>query len=698
MKKTLLIFALYFLVVSIYTYPLILKMGNSTYGYSGDNLGAMHYLWWWKYTFINHLDIRNSFFEQSPFGFRADSETGSVFYFWPLKFLTLISNEVTAYNLVLLLSFPLAALAMYLLVKFFLSRLIYGGEKENGRTIFLISLWAGFAFSFSPYHFWKAYNHLDLALIWSLPLAFLFLFQLLDEAKNSSFRLRTIFLSSFFSSATILTNFYYGFFLLISYAIIYPIFYIIYRPKFKALFVSAVLTIVFTLIAVIPFMTPTVIDAYINKGTGQSAARVANYDRPLLDVVSLSARPWDYLIPSQDNPILGFLSAPLYKWVSQHGKDFKVISGPIHERTIFLGFTSVFITLLGLVLLFKRKDFREKHGKSLFTLLLIIFSLFLISMPPYIFVKGKFTIYLPSYFLYLAAPMFRTYSRLGIFILMFIILSASLVLKYLFRSSSKVKITIYFFLLLTFSLLEFANVPPSKVIDLKEPKSFEYVGQQPGDFSFIVYPKEFNVAELLGFQSQFKKGFLNFHSQSEYYKLWSYLEDYRNPRTYSILSSLGVKYVVFQKKLIFDKSNPVDDLWYTRALKNPLGQLPGGVILEKDFDDSSVYRVTANPVGFVVFGKNPTRIFPKNPLTISEPSLRVYLANVRDTLGVKFKIKLKDINGMGLTYSQISGENVIVTKNPNGTGINFENERGFIDIFLNEKNLIIGSISIEEIK
>lgn len=698
MKKILFVFSFYFLAASIYTYPLVLKMGHSIYGYSGDNFGAMHYLWWWKYTFLNHLDIRNSFLEQTPFGFKIDSETGSVFYLWPLKILTLIFNEVIAYNLVLVLSFPMAALSMYLLVKFILSSFIDEGKEHKERIIFWISLWSGFVLSFSPYHFWKSYNHLDLALFWSLPLAFLFLFQMLQEAKNYNFRLRTIFLSSLFTAVTILTNFYYGFFLFISYALVYPIYYIIYRPKFKALFVSAILTVVFTLIAVTPFMIPTVIDAYINKGVGQSAARAANYDRPLLDVVSLSARPWDYLIPSQDNPVFGTLSVNFYKWILRQGKDFKVISGPVHERTIFLGFTSIFLTLAGIVFLIFKKGFRRKYGKLLVTLIAVSSILILISFPPYIFIKGKFTIYLPSYFLYLAAPMFRTYSRIGIFVLMFTILSSTIVLKYLFKNLSRVKLTSYFLLLSSFSILEFANIPPSKVIDLKEPKSFEYIGQQPGDFSFIVYPKEFNVAELLGFQSQFKKGFLNFHSQSEYYKLWPYLQDFRNPGTYQFLSSLGVRYAVFQKKLIFDKPNPVDDLWYTRALRSPLGELPGGVVLEKDFDDSSVYRITADPVGFVIFGKEQTDFFPKTSYPLSDPILRFYLINIRQELGVNFSIKVRDLKGNEITYLKAHGDNVGVSQGTKRLVFSLKKDRGLIEIPGVEKNTVIGSVLVEEIK
>jgi len=696
-KREFLVVCLTYLVLSvIYTFPLILKLGSSIYGYAGDNLGAIRYLWWWKFTFLNHLDIRNSYLEQAPFGFRIDSETGSVFYSWPLKVLTLLFDQLTAYNIVLLLSFPVAALSMYLLTRFVLTNFL-NDDSRNKVIIFWISLWSGFVFSFSPYHFWKAYNHLDLALIWPFPLAVLFLLKSLKEAKVSAISTRTVLLCSVFTAVTVLTNFYYGFFLLLSFVLVYSFFFIVYRPKFKTVFISAILNFLVTLLLVIPFIAPTVLDAYVNKGAGESAARVANYDRPLLDVVSLSARPWDYLIPSQDNPLLGNISKIFYKWIRDQGGDFKVISGPVHERTIFLGYVSILLVILGVVLLILKKEFREKYGKFLTTLLLIILLLVLISMPPYIFLKGKFTVYLPSYLLYKLAPMFRTYSRLGIFVLMFVIIYSSIILNYLSRNLSRIKLASYFLLLTSFSALEFANVPPSKVVDLKEPQAFDYIGKQPGSFSFIVYPKEFNVAELLAFQPKFQKGFLNFHSQSPYYKLWDYLSNFHDPKVPRLLSSLGVKYVAFQKKLVFAEPNPVDDLWYTRALRDPIGGLPPGFVLERDYVDSAVYSVNADPIGFIVIADGKTDVFPKSPYTLKEDVFRIYLADVKNVPSVDLMMKIIGTDGKEVPFTSVSGENVSIQHEGVTIKFGLNREMGFIDITGVKKGTVISSIDVEAI-
>lgn len=697
MRRSFVVVGLYSLITFVYTYPLIFKLGGSIYGFAGDNLGAMHYLWWWKYTFLNHLDLRNSFLEQAPFGFKIDSETGSVLYYWPLKILTLIFNEVVSYNLILWLSFPLAALAMYFLTKRFL-KIFTAGQRESRLSVELISFWAGLVFSFSPYHFWKSYNHLDLALIWTFPLAVLFLLQSLENPSSVFLKNKKIFLSALFMAITILSNFYSGFFLLLC-ALLLTIFYgLVEKGRVKNILLILFLNFLVTFLLVIPFIGPTVYDAYIKKGVGQSAARVANYNRPLLDVVSLSARPWDYVIPSQDNPLFGSFSKRFYQWVVTQGRDFKVVSGPVHERTIFLGFVSIFLLLFNAILLIRSADFRRQYGRISIILWLVFVSLFLLSMPPYIFVKGRFTVYLPSFLLFKVLPVFRTYSRLGIFVLLFAILLSSTVLSYLGRNYSKKRLVTLFLLLVALSSLEFANIPPSKVTELRQPRALEYLGSKKEDLNFVVYPKEFNVAELLVFQPKFQKGFLNFHSQSEYYKLWDFLADFRNPKTYALLSSLGIKYVVFQKKLIFNVPNPVDDLWYTRALNSSLGTLPPGLDLEKDYEDSSVYKVTAEPVGFIVAAKNRVDAFSKDPFTVGGSRLRVYFANLDSESSASLNLNLTIANIGNNTNLEASGENIswrIVDRRDEDVSlfIVLEKEEGFLDISIpNAKSVEIKSL------
>lgn len=614
MKKYFFVLLLYLIIAVVYTYPLAFKLGSSIYGYAGDNLGAIHYFWWWKYATLQNLDVRDSFLEQAPFGYRIDSEPGSVFYYWPLKILTLVSDAASAYNILLLLSFPLSALAFYLLAKWVTSNQI-------------ISFWAGFAYSFSPYHFWKAYNHLDLSFLWGPPLALFFLLKLVQDLRQDRRFWRNAIFTSLALAGTILTNLYYGYFLLLTLALVFLFSFIFFRLNLKKFIISGLAVLILSFSVSFPFLFASVKNALLEKGKGESLARQVSYQRPVLDLVSLSARPWDYLMPSQDNPWLGTLAKKFYAWVVTKGADFKVVSGPVHERTIFLGFVSLAGLLLAVSLLFRSKEFRKNYGRPTVILILSSLSLFVISMPPYIFLKGT-TFYLPGYFLYQIAPTFRTYSRLGIFVLMLVVLTASLAASYLSKKLVGKLLITFYLLLFIFSAFEFANIPPSKVEALKMPQGLDYISKQTGDFNFVVYPKEFNVADLLVFQPQFKKGFLNFHSQSPYYKLWEDLGDFRNPKAVEFLSALGIEYAVFQKELIFPTPNPVDDLWYTRALRGDLGTLNAWFKPVADFKDSAVFQVKAPPVGLVVVNEGRIDIFPKGSWLWQRGENKIYFRNL----------------------------------------------------------------------
>ncbi len=183
-----------------FTWPLILKLSNGTYGYAGDSLGAIHYFWWWKQALLSGLNPRDSFLEETPFGITMDSESGAVLYYLPVKLLTLLTDAVTGYNLVLLLSFPVSALAMYWLA-----------YKITGNKV--ASSIASLIYGFSPYHAWKAYNHLDLALTWPLPLYALTLWNIIKDPLSKWAVLIKGGLAGLALAACTLTNFYYGYFM-----------------------------------------------------------------------------------------------------------------------------------------------------------------------------------------------------------------------------------------------------------------------------------------------------------------------------------------------------------------------------------------------------------------------------------------------------------------------------------------------------
>ena len=146
--------------------------------------------------------------------------------------------------------------------------------------------------------------------------------------------------------------------------------------------------------------------------------------------------------------------------------------------------------------------------------------------------------------------------------------------------------------------MEFSNIPPFRVTDFsKIPEAYAWLKEQPGDFTIMEYPKNFNLAEGELFQRLHGKKLANWYSTSSYYQMWPAVEDLDNPESYEILVSLGVKYLVLHRTLPFDIPNPVDELWWARAYKEPIkyDNLPGEAFLTRSFPGEDVLENRADP-------------------------------------------------------------------------------------------------------
>lgn len=706
MKKLLLaIFLIYFLLATFFTAPLVFKMSSSTYGYAGDNFGAIHYFWWWKKSRLLGADHRDSFLEEAPFGVRVDRESGAAFYYLPLKFLTLITDEVLAYNLVLLLSFPAAALSMFFLV--------YSLTK-NAAAGFV----AGLIYSFSPYHFWKAYNHLDLALIWPLPLYVWALVRLIKEKAPAAAVVASeplgLLQPEGFKSAlligvtfamVVLTNFYYGYFMILFTLIFLPFFWlgIILRKGRSGLrfllyhFITLSLSALISLIITLPFTYQILAEARRPGGEeGISLFKQEAFRRPLDNLISLSARPWDYLIPSQDNPLFGAYVPRLYQWIQTKSEDFKTISAPPHERTIYLGWLSIVFSLAAVYLCLKSRLFREKYGRTVSVLAATTLVLAFISLPPFVIVKNIQT-NLPAFYLYRFFPMFRAYARLGVVVLLGLALLASFSLAHFLNYKNRRPKTVIFFtgLLTALVLLEFANIPSPKVVDFSvTPKAYAWLAGQPGEKIILEWPPSFNVAEGFLWQRVHQKGLANWSSQSPYYPLWQSLPDLYLPTVSRKLAGLGVDYVLVHKELLFPQPNPVDDLWYTRAVKDPerYQTAPAGMSLVLGSPEITVLAVNKdNPAKILTitnrWQKIDTRLlggsrwpwfggdnhFYFYNLLEEKKEVRVFL---NYSLTAKDQRKLKNISFNGQTRP-LTGDNSVLVLKPGENDLWFRLDKDY---------------------
>lgn len=662
-KFLVLIILLYTAITIAFTWPLVLKPSTSIYGYSGDSFGAIHYVWWWKYTLINKLPFYNSFMEEAPFGVHFDQESGAIAYFLPIKAIAYVTNPVFAYNFLLFTSFPLAGLAMFLLAY----------EITKSRAA---SFWAGLVFAFSPYHFWKSYNHLDFAMIAGIPLFVLAIIKADREEKLKS-KIKQGLLAGLWLGILGLTNLYYAYFagLFLALWLVTKLCSSVFRKKtmlfVRENFLPFLAVFVLSVALIVPFNIKSFIDAR-KSNPEASPTRQETYNRPLLNLVSLSARPWDHFIPSPDHPIFGKYNDSFYNWIRARSSNPIWFGAEPHERTVFLGFATMALLLLTALLALKKKITNIGHISLMRHIGPIALGLAFISLPPYLYFKG-IEIPLTTTFLHKIFPMFRTYTRLGIFVQLCTILIATIGLSLFIQKASLKKKAVILFLLCAFSLFEFLNIPPLRVTDFSVlPSEYQWLKEQPKNIIVMHYPKSFSVADELLMQTIHEHSFANYHVQSYYYGLWNAIEyfdiDYRVPEK---LAALGIDYAFVHKKLLFDKPNLIDSLWYTRALPNtstfnPQKLMPG-FKLEKNFEKTTILKIdVSEPPIIGIFTKKPEGLKEDWPtgrsLTFTKGDNRIYLENLIEKANPKeIKILLK-FKGSGVDKISFNGDLLDATK------------------------------------
>ena len=190
------IFSFFILLGFIATLPLIFKMGTHIYG-GGDSLGTVWGFWWFKYASINNISSSFCPLIVAPFGFDFSQLPFSLLSDRIFPLLTLPTNEIFAYNFYVLISFPLSAVTMYYLVRYF---------TADSRA----SMLAGIIYGFCPYHFIHAYQHFYLANIQWIPLYILSLFKLNEERSYKS-----ALFCAFAFSLVFFSSYYYGYFITI---------------------------------------------------------------------------------------------------------------------------------------------------------------------------------------------------------------------------------------------------------------------------------------------------------------------------------------------------------------------------------------------------------------------------------------------------------------------------------------------------
>ncbi|MHB8362029.1 MAG: hypothetical protein ACYDBX_00195 [Patescibacteria group bacterium] len=177
------VFLIYLLVISIYTFPEILRLHSSTItGIGPDTKLFIWFLQWWPYAIFHGINPFISYVTNVPYGVNIAWTTSIPFLsliFYPI---TYIGGVYISYNLIVLLSFPLAAFTMFLLSL----------EFTNKKYIAFIG---GLIFGFSPYMIAQGSSHIDLSFIAIVPLIYLIFIKFLkcDFKKEKIYKYSILF-------------------------------------------------------------------------------------------------------------------------------------------------------------------------------------------------------------------------------------------------------------------------------------------------------------------------------------------------------------------------------------------------------------------------------------------------------------------------------------------------------------------------
>ena len=398
--------AVIFIALSvIYLFPVVLHPTSYTFGYFGDKMGVIRALEWGRPMFLNQPAL-----------------------LVPILLLAKITAPFTVYNIIILLSFPLTCFFAF---RFF--RRFFGPHLA-----FVLAL----AFTFSPYHLYKIYNHVDLAQIWVFPLCFS---ALLDFDREMSSR-NALKLGGVLALATLTSN-YYGYFLLL----ITACFFIIRTAKsalngkngsFLIVAKSYLLLVTSYLLLTLPFLLPYIRVNYLGEDLARPGGRTLAVQRGLTDFVAFSARPWYFVVPPVNHPVLGKMAQSIYDRLS--GTGYFLFDDFFWEEhsAVFLGWAN--LTLAGFAVLkalrsrhlgisnskFLISKTEEGHTKQIRTFFWLAIILAFLSGPPFFTIAGL-KVYLPSYVLMKLFPMFRTLSRLGAPILLCVLVLAGYGLQFL---------------------------------------------------------------------------------------------------------------------------------------------------------------------------------------------------------------------------------------------------------------------------
>ncbi len=517
-----LIAGLIYLFASILlTWPLIFELDSALFADFGDSRGWA----WWIWAKTNDLlDGPVNSLLAAPFGTPTAQVISQPISEWLVLIFARLWGDIAAMNLFIVLSFALTAMATYLL----LARL-----TKNDTAAFI----GGLAFGFCPAAILQAAGgHAAFAFNAFLPLFLLALFHNRERRNMTS----ALCVALAFAGITF-TAVYFGYFALYVAAYFVAFDYVTREPGSERRIARNYLACaVFAALIVFPVEFKAINEQI---AASQDSIAKAGHTRDLHELAVFSSRPWDYLLPSIDHPVLG-------GYVEQFARD-NLHGSNVFEQTLYLGMVPLGLLVAGIIMSVCGK-FDWAHRQYFLFFAFGALWMYFLSLPPEI--GGKVPTL--SYFAHQIAPMFRAYGRFGILVNLFLIGAAAVVLAHLYLRMKRAHYYGFLAILLPVLVFEYWSVPPDHALAVDPPPHvYRWLANEPGDFLVAEYPMvRFDEAAHYTYpfwQRIHKKKLVN-GASPDIAPAWEFLQqvsDLANPATPMLLKSVGVKYIIVHKRM-----------------------------------------------------------------------------------------------------------------------------------------------------
>jgi hypothetical protein len=324
---------------------------------------------------------------------------------WVGRVLARAMSPVAAYNVVVLSSFPLAALFAYLL-----AHAITGSWTASAI--------AALIFAFAPFHVAQAAYHPHIAQVHWIPLFFLALWQSVRGATLAKTGLLIV-----ASACVVLSNFYGGLIAATMAVVTVPVFWLIPQEPGQSRRL-ATRGLIATCAILAAFGAVGVIAAY--RFVPMLVEHPEAFAVPRESLFPHSARWWSYFVPPVDHVLSGGWAHTFWR---AHG------FGPgLVEQQVYIGCGVLALTAMALLAWTRGRE--DKLLRSVPYLMMIGAFAFICSLSPEHHVFGM-QFPGPSALLYAIAPMFRSYARFAVVVSLMAAIVAGIGMTWAWQQGSR---------------------------------------------------------------------------------------------------------------------------------------------------------------------------------------------------------------------------------------------------------------------